>query len=123
MSEFADSFFSMILDIQQDLPDLISPEIYVINYYGLSRSEIQGATARSQVAKVPKDVINWINCWNIGEEYVVHRSMRVVYLERQKCWRPFWRFCCHFGAYCEGLRNPIAICGSMIRWVSYSTKG
>ena len=35
MSEFADSFFSMILDTQQDQPDLIDLEIDVINEYGL----------------------------------------------------------------------------------------
>ena len=39
MSKFADSFFSIILDIQQYRSDLIAPDIDVINKYGLSRSE------------------------------------------------------------------------------------
>ena len=33
MSEFADYFFSMILYIQKYLPNLISPDMYVINDY------------------------------------------------------------------------------------------
>ena len=38
MSEFADSFFSMLLYIQQDRPNLIAPDIDVINDYEISRS-------------------------------------------------------------------------------------
>ena len=38
MSEFADSFFSLILDIQKDQPNLIAPAIDVINDYLISRS-------------------------------------------------------------------------------------
>ena len=57
----------MLLDIQQDRPDLIYPDIDVINNYGLPRSESQGDTTRSQAAKIPEDVINWMNRCNIGE--------------------------------------------------------
>ena len=89
MSEFLDSFFDMLLDIQQDRPDLIVPDIYVINKYGIPRSERRGTTTRYQSAKVLADVINWINRWNIGEGDVVHGPMRVVYSERKKCWIPF----------------------------------
>ena len=58
MSEFLDSFFGMLLDIQQDRPDLIAPDIYVINVYGLSGSDRQGDTTRSQAAKLLEDVFN-----------------------------------------------------------------
>ena len=74
----------MLLDIQQDRPDLIYPDIDVINNYGLARSERRGAKTRSQSAKVPEDVINWMNRWNIVEEDVVHGPMCVVYLERKQ---------------------------------------
>ena len=66
MYEFADSFFSMLLDIQKYRPNLIDTAINIINDYGLSRSERRGATTRSQDAKVTEDVINRTNCWNIG---------------------------------------------------------
>ena len=115
--DFAEFFFSIILDIQKDRPELIDTGIDVINYYGLSRSEIQGATARSQVAKVPKDVINWINCWNIGEEYVVHRSMRVVYLERQNVGDFFGIFVATLRLL-WGFQNPNSFCNSTIWWMS-----
>ena len=65
MSEFGDSFFGMLLYIQQYQPKLIAPEIGVINNYGLSRYERQGATTGSQDAKVLEDVINRMNRWNI----------------------------------------------------------
>ena len=52
MSEFVNSLFSMLLDIQKDLPNLIFPDIYVINDYVLSRSERQCAITRSQSANV-----------------------------------------------------------------------
>ena len=92
MSDFADSFFSMILDIQQDQSDLIAPEIYAINYYGLSISESSGATKISQAAKVPEDVINWTKRWNIEEEDMVHGPMRVVYSERKQMLDNFLAF-------------------------------
>ena len=78
-SEFADCFFSMLLDIHQNRPELIDPDIYAINNYGLLRSERRGATTKPQADKVPEDVINRMNCWDIGEEDVVHGPMRVVY--------------------------------------------
>ena len=66
MSEFADSFFSMLLDIHQYRPELIAPGINVTNDYRLSRSERQGDTTRSQASKVPEDIINVMNRWEIG---------------------------------------------------------
>ena len=107
MSEFTDCLFSMILDIQQDRPNLIDPDIDVTNNNGLSSSKRRGATKRSQYDKVPEDFINWTNRWNIGGEYLVHGPMRVVYSEKN--WKTFLCFCCHFDAYCESLRNPIEI--------------
>ena len=63
-----------------------------MNYYGLSRSKSKVATTRSQADKVPEDIINWTNCWNIGEEDMVHRPMRVVYLEHKQMLETFWDF-------------------------------
>ena len=82
----------MILDIQQDLPDLISPEIYVINYYGLSRYERQGTTKISQDDKFPADIINCMDRWNIGEEDVVHGPKCVIYSERKQMLDTFLAF-------------------------------
>ena len=65
MSEFEEICFSMILDTQQDRPDLIYPDINSINNYGLSSSKRRGDTTRSQSVKVPEDVNNWMNRWNI----------------------------------------------------------
>ena len=92
MSEFADIFFSMLLDIHKDRPNPIAPDIYVINNYGLPRSESQGDTTRSQAAKIPEDVINWMNRCNIGEEYVVLGPMCVVYSERKQMLDTFLEF-------------------------------
>ena len=69
----------MLLDIQQYRPDLVAPDIDVINDYGLPRSEKRDSTTRSQAAKVPEDAINLMNRWNIGEEDVVHGLVRVLY--------------------------------------------
>ena len=66
ISEFADSLFSMVLDLQQDRPGLIYPDIYVIKDYGISRSEGRGATTRHQYSKVPEYAINWTNRLNLG---------------------------------------------------------
>ena len=38
ISEFADSFFNMLLDIQQDRSYLISTDVDVINNHGISSS-------------------------------------------------------------------------------------
>ena len=83
MSEFADSFFSIPLYIQQYRPDLISPDIDVINNYAISGSESRDDTTISQASKVQEYVINCMNRCNIGEEDVFHRTMRVVYSERK----------------------------------------
>ena len=52
MSDFADIFFSILLDIQQDRPYLIANDIYDINDCGLSMSERRGATTIAQSAEV-----------------------------------------------------------------------
>ena len=92
MSEFSDSFFSILLDIQQDRPDLIDSNIYVINNYRFSRSESKGATTRSQDAKLPEDDINSMNGWNFQEEDVVNRPMCVVYSEHKQMLDTFLDF-------------------------------
>ena len=40
---------------------------------------MQGATTRAQDAKIPGNVINKTNHWNIGQEDVIHGPMCVVY--------------------------------------------
>jgi hypothetical protein len=72
MSEFGPYFFDMLLQIQKDRPDLIHPDIDLLEDFGLARSERRGATTRAQIAKVLKDIIHWVNRWNIGEGDVVH---------------------------------------------------
>jgi hypothetical protein len=92
MLEFWPYFYDMLLEIQKDRSALIHPDIDVLENFGVARSERKGATARAQISKVPKDSINWVNRWNIGEEDVVHVPMRVVYSERKQMMETFWEF-------------------------------
>jgi hypothetical protein len=75
MSDFAEIFFDLLLNTQSEHPDLIAPDIDVQEDFGLSRSERRGATSRAQAVKVPQDVIDWVNRWNIGEDDVVQGPM------------------------------------------------
>ena len=92
MSDFADIFFGILLDIHKDRPNIVAPDIDVINDYEILRSEVQGATTRSQPTKVTEYVINCMNRWNIGEEDVGHGHMRVVYSERKQMLNTFLVF-------------------------------
>jgi hypothetical protein len=85
-------FFDILLEIQKDRPDLIHPDIDVLEDFGLAKSERRGATTRAQIAKVPKYIIDWVNRWNIGEGDVVHGPMRVVYSERKQMMETFLEF-------------------------------
>jgi hypothetical protein len=58
MSDFAEFFFDLLLNIQSERPDLIAHDIDVQDDFGLSRSERRGATTRAQVVKAPQDVID-----------------------------------------------------------------
>jgi hypothetical protein len=89
MSEFGPYFFDMLLEIQKDRQYLIHSDKDVLENFGLARSERRGATARAQIAKVPKDIIDWVNRWNIGEGDVVHGPMRIVYSERKQMMETF----------------------------------
>jgi hypothetical protein len=60
--------------------------------FGLSRYERRGATTRAQAVKVPHDVLDWVNRWNIGEEDEVQGPMRVIYLERKQMMEMFLHF-------------------------------
>jgi hypothetical protein len=89
MSEFGPYFFDMLLEIQKDRPDLIHPDIDVLQDFGSARSERRGETTRAQISKVPKDIIDWLNRWNIGEGDAVHGPMRVMYSERKQMMETF----------------------------------
>jgi hypothetical protein len=71
MSDFAEIFFDLRLNIQSESLDFIARDIYVQEDFGLSRSERRGDTTRAQAVKVPQDVIDWVNRWNIGKDDVV----------------------------------------------------
>ena len=43
-----------------------------------------------QMTKVPKDIIDWVNIWNIGEVDVVQGPMRIVYSEQKQTTENFW---------------------------------
>jgi hypothetical protein len=58
MSEFATAFFDLLLEIQKDIPYLIHPDLDVLDDFGLARSARRGATTHTQVAQVPKEVID-----------------------------------------------------------------
>ena len=67
MSEFRPSLFDMLIEVQRDRPDLIHSDIDVLEEFGLAISERRGSITRAQIAKIPKDIIDWVNRWNIGE--------------------------------------------------------
>jgi hypothetical protein len=92
MSDFAENFFDLLLNIQSERPDLIAPDIDVQEDFGLSQSERRGVTTRAQAVKVPQDVIDWVNRWNIGEDDIVQGPMRVVYSERKQMMVTFLQF-------------------------------
>jgi hypothetical protein len=92
MSDFSETFFASLLDIQGERDDLIAGDIDVLDAYGLARSLRRGATTRAQLAQVPQYVIDWVNHWNIGEDDVVHGPMRVVYSERKQMMETFLAF-------------------------------
>jgi hypothetical protein len=92
MSDFSEILFATLLDIQGERDDLIAGDIDVLDAYGLARSLRRGATTRAQAAQVPQDIIDWVNRWNIGEDDVVHRPMRVVYSERKQMMEIFLAF-------------------------------
>jgi hypothetical protein len=83
MSDFSETFFATLLDIQRERDDLIAGDIDVLDVYGLARSLRRDDNTRAQAAQVPQDVKYWLNRWNIGEDVVVHGPMRVVYSERK----------------------------------------
>jgi hypothetical protein len=89
MSDFSETFFATLLDIQGERDDLIAGDIDVLDAYGLDRSLRRGATTRAQAEQVPQDVIDWVNRWNIGEDDFVHGPMWVVYLERKQMMETF----------------------------------
>jgi hypothetical protein len=92
MSDFSETFFATLLDIQGERDDLIAGDIDVIDAYGLARSLRCGDTIRSQAAQVPQDVIDWVNRWSIGKDDVVHGSIRVVYSDRKQMMEIFLAF-------------------------------
>jgi hypothetical protein len=92
MSDFSEIFFATLLDIQGERDDLIAGDIDVLDAYGLARSLRHGATTCAQAEQVPQYIIDWVNCWNIGEDFVVHRPMRVVYSERKQMMETFLKF-------------------------------
>jgi hypothetical protein len=92
MSDFAEFFFDLLLNIQSERQYLIAHDIDVQEYFGLSRSERRGATTRAHAVKVRQDVIDWVNRWNMGEDDVVQGPMRVVYSERNQMMDMFLQF-------------------------------
>ena len=62
MSEFSEEFFEILLEIQKDQADLIENYIYVLEAFGIVRSERRGDTTRSQAMNVSQDSIDWMNC-------------------------------------------------------------
>jgi hypothetical protein len=92
MSDFSETLFATLLDIQGERDDLIAGDIDVLDAYGLARSLCHGATTRSQAAHITQDVNDWVNRWNIGEDDVVHGPMWVVYSERKQMMENFLAF-------------------------------
>jgi hypothetical protein len=81
ISELSEEFFELLLEIKKYRPDLIASDIDVLEAFGIARSVIRGATTR---ANISQDIIDWTDRWNIGEHYVMHGPMRVVYSEQNQ---------------------------------------
>ena len=62
MSELSEEFFELLLEIQKYQADLIANDIYVLEAFGIVRSERRGDTTRSQAMNVSQDSIDWMNC-------------------------------------------------------------
>jgi hypothetical protein len=92
MSDFSETLFATLFDVQGERDDLIAGDIDVLDAYGLARALRRGATTRAQTAQVPQYIIYWVNRWNIGEDDVVHGPMWVVYSERKQMMETFLAF-------------------------------
>jgi hypothetical protein len=83
MTEFNDTFYDALLDIQARRPDMLDPDLDVLDAYFLARSFRRGATTRAQVAGVSEETVEWINRWGTGQEILVKGPMRIIYSERK----------------------------------------
>ena len=84
MSEFSEEFFEILLEIQNDQAYLIANYIDVLEAFGMARSARRGDTTSSQAVNVSQDIIDQMNGWNVGENYVVNDPIQVVYYERKQ---------------------------------------
>ena len=84
MSEFSEEFFEILLEIQNYQAYLIADYIDVLEAFGMARSARQGDTTSSQAVNVSQDIIDQMNGWNVGENYVVNGPIQVVYYERKQ---------------------------------------
>ena len=92
MSELSEDLFDLLLEIKKDQAYLIANYIDILGAFGMERSERRGDTARTQAINVSQDIIDWRNCWNVGENNVVPGPMRVVYSEQKHMLNQILRF-------------------------------
>jgi hypothetical protein len=90
MSSFSERFYGLLLEIQEEAPELFPGEMDILEDFHLSRSHRRGATTRATEAGVAGSDIDWINRWNVGTDG--SGPMRVVYSDRTQLMEVFLRF-------------------------------
>jgi len=77
MSDFEENIFDKLLAIQEERPDLIAPEIDMLDAYGLARSFRRGATTQAENQGVAPADIDYIMRWKEAKT-AVGRTLREV---------------------------------------------
>jgi hypothetical protein len=63
MSEYEETFYDVLHEIQEQRPDLIGPDVDIEQIYGFYRSFRRGATTRAREMGVSEVDIDLINRW------------------------------------------------------------
>jgi hypothetical protein len=92
MNSFEEKFRELLLQVQENEPELFPGTVSVMEDYQLGRSHRRGATTRATAAGVAGSDIDWINRWNIGADASASRPMRVLYADCTQQIETFIRF-------------------------------
>jgi len=95
MSDFEEKIFDKLVAIQEERPDLIAPEIDVMDAYGLARSFRRGATTQAENQGVAPADIDYIMRWKEAKTAVAAcfaGSMPIHYADQRQMTKTFLRF-------------------------------
>jgi len=95
MSDFEESVFNRLLEIQEERPDLIPQEFDVLEEYGLARSFRRGSTTEAKNQGVPEPEVDSIMRWKEGKdctEAYFTGGMQAHYADQRQMAKTFLRF-------------------------------